>query len=229
MKLYNTVYKQVFIFPDKRAESPTRLEIDNLSRHLEWESKSGLVLLRGEIYSLYDGENWTKTTDMSDDISQFFEIRFNSIPVISPVCDCEKSGTAERFERRYVIDVYDRVARSFDKTRTKEWSRVEAFIRGIPEGSTLADIGCGNGRFMCLRGDIRAIGCDASQSMVSLCRERGLDVVLGDILDIPFPDAGSDYVICIAVVHHLADSDRRKAAVRELVRILKPGGMLTGA
>ena len=45
--------------------------------------------------------------------------------------------------------------------------------------------------------------------------------VLGDICALPFPDADFDFVLCTEVLEHIADP---WLAVREIRRVLKPGG-----
>ena len=45
-------------------------------------------------------------------------------------------------------------------------------------------------------------------------------------LSIPLKDNIADYVLSIAVVHHLTTEERRYKAVSEMIRILKPGGKM---
>ncbi|VDQ09555.1 unnamed protein product [Trichobilharzia regenti] len=52
----------------------------------------------------------------------------------------------------------------------------------------------------------------------------GFDVVVGDILQIPYCSNRFDFFICIAVIHHLSTLARRIEAVKELARILRVGG-----
>ena len=47
-----------------------------------------------------------------------------------------------------------------------------------------------------------------------------------DCLRLPYRADLFDAVICIAVIHHLSTEERRIAALRELTRILRPGGRL---
>jgi ubiquinone/menaquinone biosynthesis C-methylase UbiE len=137
-----------------------------------------------------------------------------------------KSGDDDEIEQQYVVDVYNQVAREFDRTRLKEWRQVKRFLDSLPPGSKVADIGCGNGRHMKLRPDCSFTGCDASESQVELCREKGLPVVTGNVLALPFADAEFDAAISIAVLHHLASPERRGQAIRELARITRPGGQV---
>jgi len=62
--------------------------------------------------------------------------------------------------------------------------------------------------------NVRYVGCDLQP-----CPERGLQQV--DILDIPFPDNSFDLIVCVHVLEHIRDDLR---AIRELYRVLKPGG-----
>ncbi|CAG00909.1 unnamed protein product, partial [Tetraodon nigroviridis] len=45
-----------------------------------------------------------------------------------------------------------------------------------------------------------------------------------DALQLPFRTASFDACISIAVIHHFSTPERRLAAIRELVRLLKTGG-----
>ena len=67
-------------------------------------------------------------------------------------------------------------------------------------------------------------GCDFSESLVNICKDKGLNVILGDILNIPFKNDQFDYTICIAVIHHLSENEKRKKAIEELIRVTKKNG-----
>ena len=49
---------------------------------------------------------------------------------------------------------------------------------------------------------------------------------VGVIEAMPFPDAFADVVICGSVLHFARDEDHFRAMLRELWRVLRPGGML---
>lgn len=53
-----------------------------------------------------------------------------------------------------------------------------------------------------------------------------LQVLALDNLALPFRDESLDAVLSIAVVHHLATTERRVCALRELARVLRIGGRL---
>jgi len=129
-------------------------------------------------------------------------------------------------EDKNVKDVYNSIAKEFDNTRYRPWSCVENFLDNIPEKSSIGDIGCGNGKNMLYRTDCYNYGCDFSKSLVEICLKKKLNVVEGDILDIPFEDNQFDYTICIAVIHHLSTHEKRIKAIEELKRVTKKGGKI---
>ena len=53
-----------------------------------------------------------------------------------------------------------------------------------------------------------------------------VDVETGDITRLPFPDASFDAVISMTVLHNIRSREKRDQALRELVRVLKPGGRI---
>jgi SAM-dependent methyltransferase len=53
-----------------------------------------------------------------------------------------------------------------------------------------------------------------------------VEVETGDITRLPFPDASFDAVISMTVIHNIPSRDGRDQALRELVRVLKPGGRM---
>jgi arsenite methyltransferase len=53
-----------------------------------------------------------------------------------------------------------------------------------------------------------------------------VEVQTGDITRLPFSDASFDAVISMTVLHNIPPRDARDLALRELVRVLKPGGRI---
>ena len=129
-------------------------------------------------------------------------------------------------EEIHVKDVYNTIAKEFDTTRYRPWTCVEEFLDNIPKNSIIGDIGCGNGKNMLYKKDCLNYGCDFSEGLVNICLEKNLNVVCGDILDIPYKTDSFDYTICIAVIHHLSTVEKRKKAIEELERVTKKGGKI---
>jgi SAM-dependent methyltransferase len=100
----------------------------------------------------------------------------------------------------------------------------------LHDGERILEAGFGYGWIsQCLWGaaKIEWFGVDRSPAMVSRllqispdAHERGL---VADAIRIPFRDGEFDKVLCTGVLMHISDTD---AAVRELVRVLRPGGRL---
>ena len=61
----------------------------------------------------------------------------------------------------------------------------------------------------------------AAEGVVNL-----IEVKTGDITRLPFSDASFDAVISMTVIHNIPTRRARDAAIRELVRVLKPGGRI---
>lgn len=98
-------------------------------------------------------------------------------------------------------------------------------------GLSVLDIGCGDGTYAieaAARG-ARAVGLDADPAMLReaerRARERGVAVDLreGRAEELPFGDASFDVVFAVTVLCFVADA---AGAIREMARVLVPGGRL---
>lgn len=96
-------------------------------------------------------------------------------------------------------------------------------------GAHVLDAGCGTGGMLdSLRrhpARWQLSGHDLSPDAVRLTRDRGFDsITQGSISSIPIPPDQCDAVVCLDVLYHKAVDE--SAALRELHRVLKPGGWL---
>jgi SAM-dependent methyltransferase len=96
---------------------------------------------------------------------------------------------------------------------------------GLPPRARILDAGCGSGRNMADLARYGPVtGVELSEAAASLARERHVgEVVEGSVLEMPFAPASFDLVVCLDVIEHLQDD---RAALRELRRVLAPGGAL---
>eukprot|EP00179_Madagascaria_erythrocladioides_P031428 CAMPEP_0198343338 /NCGR_PEP_ID=MMETSP1450-20131203/59408_1 /TAXON_ID=753684 ORGANISM="Madagascaria erythrocladiodes, Strain CCMP3234" /NCGR_SAMPLE_ID=MMETSP1450 /ASSEMBLY_ACC=CAM_ASM_001115 /LENGTH=142 /DNA_ID=CAMNT_0044048499 /DNA_START=66 /DNA_END=491 /DNA_ORIENTATION=- len=71
------------------------------------------------------------------------------------------------------------------------------------------------------------IGIDPVLGLLNICDERGLAsgrLVRGSGVTLPLRSGCCDAAVCIAVVHHYSIAARRRAAIAELARVVRPGG-----
>ena len=129
------------------------------------------------------------------------------------------------FEQQTVCDVYNQIADRFNKTRGYGWSWIKEFIDTVPKGSTVYDIGCGSGRNMNYP-DMNFIGVDNCENLLTICLQKGLNVVNSDMCALPFNNESADVIMSVASFHHLSTNKRRLSALNEFHRVLKPGGKI---
>lgn len=114
----------------------------------------------------------------------------------------------------------------------------DQILRGnIARGMRVLDAGCGYGRNLVylLRERCEIFALDASRAGVEHVRQLSASLgtglpaenfQVGVIEAMPFPDAFADVVMCSSVLHFARDDEHFRAMLRELWRVLKPGGML---
>jgi len=89
------------------------------------------------------------------------------------------------------------------------------------------DVGCGEGRFcrMLKARHIPVVGIDPTQALLAQATKRDPsgDYLLASAEALPFADADFDLVISYLTLIDIADF---RAALREMARVLKPGGNL---
>lgn len=102
--------------------------------------------------------------------------------------------------------------------------QVLAALEYAPHARALLDIGCSAGYVLeaAISLGLEPTGLDLSNFTVNLCREKGYRAEQGSQTQMPFPDASFDIV---TTKHTLEHAERPMDALRELHRILRPGGV----
>ncbi|CAH1635386.1 unnamed protein product [Spodoptera littoralis] len=149
---------------------------------------------------------------------------------VEKVCaDNLENEVASNLEELHVHQVYEQIAGHFSTTRHKPWPKVVEFMQGVPPGSVVMDLGCGNGKNILRRNDIVQIAGERSSGLLSECKEHiqginAADCVRLDLLQAQLRDNTADIVICIAVIHHFSSKARRLQAISTIHRLLRKGG-----
>uniref|UniRef100_UPI0037E76DCA probable tRNA methyltransferase 9B n=1 Tax=Semicossyphus pulcher TaxID=241346 RepID=UPI0037E76DCA len=133
---------------------------------------------------------------------------------------------ASQLERDHVHSVYDKIAPYFNDSRYKAWPKVRQFLLDLEPGSIVADIGCGNGKYLHINQDVFKLGCDVCRPLVDFAWSQGHEVQMCDGLHLPYRDGCFDAVLSIAVIHHLSTKERRIRAIKEMARTLRVGGCI---
>ena len=132
---------------------------------------------------------------------------------------------------RATRDTFDSIAKSWDVIRTVQkflfvtW--FDLFNSRWKKGKVL-DIGCGNCKSSSNLQGFEVYGLDFSSKMIKAAARRvghyGSKVrfIVGDASSLPVKDGSFDYAIATAVYHHIESG--RLEALKELCRVLKPGG-----
>jgi ubiquinone/menaquinone biosynthesis C-methylase UbiE len=97
--------------------------------------------------------------------------------------------------------------------------------RHLVDGPIL-DAGCGTG--LNLRAlPVGSVGLDINPRNIDVLNQRlpQHEAVLGDIEDMPFEDETFTGVLCTEVLEHVPDPH---TALKQIWRVLKPGGILVG-
>jgi ubiquinone/menaquinone biosynthesis C-methylase UbiE len=129
---------------------------------------------------------------------------------------------------------YDLLVWLLTRGRERRFRRQLLEPAHLRRGETVLDVGCGTGTLAILAkqqvGQTGSVtGVDASKPMIKRARKKatraGEEVTfLAELAEaLPFADATFDVVLSTVMLHHLPKRTRR-AGVREMRRVVKPGG-----
>ena len=90
---------------------------------------------------------------------------------------------------------------------------LKKFLDKIDVSAKVLEIGCGNGRNMDYRKELNIKGIDYSKKLVDLVNKKFNDnqkAVQANMVDLPFEDNHFDYILCVAVYHHLDTPEKEQ-------------------
>lgn len=205
-----------------------------ISRHLKILTEAGVLSVKRQgTWSYYRvGEGNALFTALLPALEQGFSRlpgREEDLAALALVME-ERRGRSQRF--------FDRHARQWDDLcrsllPVPDYQR--RLLAIVPAVGTLLEVGVGTGSLLLelARADRRVIGVDHSPAMLEEARRRigdaGLENVelrLGEMAHLPLPNGSVGCVVANMVLHHAPDPP---AVLRELRRVLAPGGLLVVA
>lgn len=129
---------------------------------------------------------------------------------------------------------YDLLNRIISGGRDQAWRRKTVKMAGLTGGEVVLDVCCGTGDLALMfwkarNKPARVFASDFTPEMLTIAADKAakagveLPLCAGDALQLPFPDASFDVISVGYGVRNFQDID---AGLRELARVLKPGGRL---
>jgi 2-polyprenyl-3-methyl-5-hydroxy-6-metoxy-1,4-benzoquinol methylase len=123
----------------------------------------------------------------------------------------------------------ERLVTTCDRPLVFEHVHRYAIACALAEGKRVLDIACGEGYGANLLGRIatKVVGVDLDPTTIEHARrkyrDRNLEFLVGDCLEIPCADASFDLVASFETIEHIADHER---FLSEIKRVLAPGGIV---
>jgi ubiquinone/menaquinone biosynthesis C-methylase UbiE len=140
---------------------------------------------------------------------------------------------APALEFRSLDRFFDRFARF--TMRDDVFRRRLVVEMALKRGQRVLDVGCGTGSLLlevkAQQPGAEVVGIDPDPDILSIAREKARGAAVPIALDVgyadhlPYADGSFDHVVSTLAFHHLTSQERR-AALREAMRVLRPGGGL---
>lgn len=153
-----------------------------------------------------------------------------------------KKSTTQEIRERFDNDV-----ERFSNLETGQVATIDATIsleliteaskRIVPNAKNVLDVGCGAGNYtlkmLSKVPNLNASLVDLSFPMLERAFERvsqetngNVEILQGDIREVPLSENHFDIILAGAVLHHLRDDQDWETTFTKLFRLLKPGGCL---
>ncbi|MFE3100822.1 demethylmenaquinone methyltransferase [Nocardia tengchongensis] len=134
-----------------------------------------------------------------------------------------------------VASMFDGVAKRYDITNTVMTGGIDRYWRSVTRkslalrpGERVLDLAAGTGvsTVELAKSGAWCLAADFSQGMLAAGRRRNVPMVAGDAMALPFADDSFDAVTISYGLRNVSDPD---LALREMLRVTKPGGRLVVA
>jgi demethylmenaquinone methyltransferase / 2-methoxy-6-polyprenyl-1,4-benzoquinol methylase len=123
---------------------------------------------------------------------------------------------------------YDRMGSMLSFGQDPRWRRALVAAVDPQPGQRILDVATGTGMVAAqlARRGARVVGLDQSEEMLAVARRRfgtGVELVLGEAEQLPFADAEFDALTFTYLLRYVDDP---AATLRELARVVRPGGRI---
>ncbi|MEV0827817.1 class I SAM-dependent methyltransferase [Nonomuraea rubra] len=156
------------------------------------------------------------------------------LAAVSFALDILAAGLAFLFGALYTLASAASYLYTTRRGRFAVWAAELQRLRG---DERLLDLGCGRGAVLLLAAALldkgRATGVDLGRTdAVTRANAEAegvadrVELVTGDLRDLPFGDEAFDVVVSSQALHDLRTAEGREQAVREAYRVLRPGGLM---
>lgn len=135
-------------------------------------------------------------------------------------------------EPHQVAEMFDGVARRYDLTNTvltfgwdRAWRRATRKALDLSSGDLVLDLGAGTGvsTVEYAAEGAYAVGTDISIGMLQAGRHRGVPMVAGNALELPYKDDSFDAVTISFALRNVPHTEQ---ALAEMFRVTRPGGRI---
>lgn len=153
-------------------------------------------------------------------------------PYLLAVVSVVMSRASLEKKPREVAEMFDRIAKRYDLTNTviafgqdRRWRRITREALGLTTTDRCLDLAAGTAvsTVELARSGADVIACDFSIGMLRQGLDRGVPLVAGDAVHLPFADESFDAVTISYGLRNIAEPHR---ALEEMARVTKPGGRL---
>jgi len=131
---------------------------------------------------------------------------------------------------------YEFIVWAVTRGKERDFRKFVADLAELKQGESVLDVGCGTGTMALLAKEYvgasgQVSGIEPSPEMVAYAQRKAqrrgisVDINLGVIEKLEYPDQSFDVVLCLIVMHHMPDETKTQG-IHEMARVLKPGGCL---
>jgi len=122
---------------------------------------------------------------------------------------------------------------TFDALGNVDIYVIDQILKGrYQNGQSILDAGCGKGRNLkwFYKNDFEIFGIDADSEFLANAKknfpEAASNFTVGTLDNLPYGENSFDHILCCAVLHFAESKTHFTAMFSELIRVLKPDGML---